>query len=290
MVLARPLSLPFLCLALAFQSAFGFADLGKQYGGYVHSRMKMEIPFAYEMDPVNGTYQFEAGWIEPLGSTTGETEHPYLNPVLALDASPYNSNYFALFRVKPVPYLLVGAGYKRLLYHGTLVPFDTLPPEPDWRLTEILAMVPEHSQPAGGDIFIFQADLLLPSSFITLQASAAAELWDVDAKGKSHIYEYQNSILLAADDVLHQWDISLMLFPNSLVSPTLKDEYTGAVHSKVKKNKVSAGITGYPLNRKHGVAMDIFAGYWIQHPHVDGGVQALTLTGNLVWNVKLITK
>ncbi len=283
-----------LILYCCISNAWGLVNIGREFGGYVLQQMVFFTPANPGTSLSNGNFNLEAGWIEPIIQNPNSTfKNTYLNPVMGFDVSPYHSNYWAVFRTKFLPWALVGAGYKRLLYHGTLIGFDSMPPnKADWRSSSILQDIPISGELAGADIFFFQFNVHLNLGFGTLQLNEVTELWNVDAVDNNFIYQFNSDLLIQVQDNVHYFETALLLFEDSKFSPVIKNEFLYAREIDIIKNKTSLGICELPLSQKHAISMDLYWGYWTNHPHlkIDDFLESLTITAHFIWDVKLLAK
>jgi hypothetical protein len=298
---------------MALLSEMAFAPLANadsvkplSYGPFFMNQLSSTLsPTGYEYVMDNALYHFQVGWMEPLSmGSQGLFRETYLETSGNLNISPFLSDIGTTFNLKPIRYLEVGLSYNRLLFHNTMVTFDRTESKPfpnleEWRPANIIAR--QKKEPGGADVFTFQTNLTVDIGPAQLYLFGSRTLWDIDAQGNDFVYEYDTDILLRTRDrvnsVLAQlsWDLR----PHSLYSRvsfsglSLRSQYWYTTQTRLEKNLVSGGITGFRFGRnpeRQRRGLDLSVGYWTLHEQLpaDDWVKSLVLMGDWKWNIQFL--
>lgn len=270
------------------------------FGPFFMNQLSMETsPAGYDYVLTNGFYHFQVGWIEPItqdaGGIFGET---YFETNGNLNISPFTSDLGTAFNVKPIRYLELGLSYNRMLFHKSMVTFETRPDKELYRPDEVLG---KHSELGGADIFTYQANLTINIGPAQLYISDSLALWDIDAKGKYYAYEYGDGLLVSTRDRVNtvMAQATFDLRPHSIfrkvsfVGFAIRDQYWRTVKSEQSKNLVSAGITGFRVGRNSRFqrrGLDLSLGYWTRHDQIPSGnfVKSLMILADWQWNIHVL--
>jgi hypothetical protein len=266
------------------------------------NQLSMEAsPAGYDYVLTNGLYHFQVGWIEPIAQGAGGIfSETYFETNGNFNLSPFTSDIGTAFNVKPIRYLEAGLSYNRMLFHNSMVTFPSRirPAEELYRPDEVLD---RQGELGGADIFTYQANLTINLGPVQLYFSDSMALWDIDAKGKYYAYEYGDGLLISTRDrvntVLAQATFDLR--PHSLfnklsfVGFAIRDQYWGTVKSNLRKNLVSAGITGLRLGRNSRFqrrGLDLSLGYWTLHDQIPAGnfAKSLMIIADWQWNIHVL--
>ncbi len=285
-----------------------FADSVKplSYGPFFMNQLSTTLsPFGYDYVLNNVLYHFQVGWMEPLSAgSQGIFRGTYLEANGNFSISPFLSDLGTTFNLKPLRYFEIGLSYNRLLFHNSMVTFNrsagqNLPAPEEWRPGTIISR--DFKEPGGADVFTFQSNFTFDLGPAQLYLFGSHTLWDIDAQGHDFVYEYGTDILLRKRDrvnsVLAQlsWDLR----PHSLYSHvsftgfSLRNQYWYTTQTRLEKNLVSGGITGFrfgrnPEHQRRG--LDLSLGYWTLHtqlPRKDW-VKSLVLIGDWKWNIQFL--
>jgi hypothetical protein len=272
------------------------------FGPFFMNQVSMEgSPAGYDYVLTNGFYRFQVGWIEPIAQgADGVFSETYFETNGNFNVSPFTSDIGTAFNVKPLRYLELGLGYNRMMFHNSMVTFPSgdKPSKELYRPDEILG---KHSELGGADIFTYQANLTFNLGPVQLYLSDSLSLWDIDAKGKYYAYEYGDGLLVSTRDRVNTilGQISFDLRPHSLfhkvsfVGFAIRDQYWQTVKSELRKNLVSAGITGFRLGRNSRFqrrGLDLSLGYWTLHDQIPTGhfAESLMIIADWQWNIHVL--
>jgi len=293
-------------LTLAVMAPFVRADTVKPllFGPFFMNQVSMVAsPAGYDYALTNGFYHFQVGWIEPIAQTNGGIfRETYFETNGNLNISPFTSDVGTTFNVKPLRYLEFGLSYNRMLFHNSMVSFatqgDVPPPKEQYRPDEILS---NDKEMGGADIFTYQANLTFDMGPAQFYFAGSRTLWDIDAKGKNYVFEYGDGLLLGIRDRVNNFmaQATLDLRPHSLfrrvsfVGLSVRDQYWQTDQTKLEKNLVSAGITGFRLGRNPRFqrrGLDLSLGYWILHDQIPSGdiAKSLVLIADWQWNIHVL--
>ncbi len=261
-------------------------------------------PAGYDYVLTNGYYHFQAGWIEPLAeSSKGLFGETYFETNGNLNISPFTSDLGTTFNVKPIRYLEFGLSYNRLIFHNSMLSFSTKtntdPPDKSFYAPD--EILTGSKELGGADMFTYQANLTFDIGKGQLYFFVSRTLWDIDAKGKSFVYEYGDEFLIATRDRVNNalaqfsWDMQpWSLFRTvSFQGFELRDEYWIADHTELEKNLVSFGITGFRLGRnpeQQRRGLDFSVGYWTLHNQIPKGepAKSFLLMADWKWNIHFL--
>ncbi len=258
-------------------------------------------PAGYDYMLTNGFYHFEVGWIEPLAEgSKGLFRDTYFETDGNLNVSPFTSDLGTSFNLKPFRYLEFGLSYNRLMFHNSMFSFSdsTLPAKhrysPD-------AIISGSKELAGADIFTYQGNFTLDIERTQLYLYGSRALWDIDAKGKTYVYEYGDGLLIKPRDrvsyMLAQFSLDLRpwtVFKSmSFTGFVLRDQYLVTTQTDLERNQVSFGITGIrlginPEHQRRG--LDLSIGYWTLHDQIPAGevAKSFVLTADWKWNIHFL--
>ncbi len=293
-------------LSLALASRVG-ADSVKplNFGPFFMNQLSSTLsPAGYDYVLNDALYHFQVGWIEPLAEDAGGLfRQTYFETDGNFNISPFTSDIGTTFNLKPIRYLEMGLSYNRLLFHNTMVTFirpdRTEPPVEDWRPSHVIAR--EHKEPGGADIFTFQSNLTVDIGPTQLYIFGSRTLWDIDAQGKDFVYEWGTDILIRPRDrvntLLAQFTYDLR--PHSLYKSvsftgvSVRSQYWYATQTRLEKNLVSGGITGFRIGRnpeRQRRGLDFSVGYWTMHDQIpkDDWIKSLVVIGDWKWNIQFL--
>lgn len=304
--LLKPLSLAIALLALALPWNAGCDSIKPlNFGPFFMNQVNFSgSPYGYDYALTNALYHFQVGWIEPLAEgAKGIFAETYFETDGNFNLSPFTSDIGTTFNLKPIRYLEVGLSYNRLLFHNSMVTFvepaNTEVPLEEWRPSHVIDR--DHKEPGGADIFTFQANLTFDLGRTQFYVSGSRTLWDIDAKGRSYVFDYGDDVLIKPRDRVNSLlaQITLDLRPYSLyksVSYTglcIRDQYWYTTQTRLEKNLISAGITGFRLGQNPELqrrGLDLSVGYWIYHEQIPKGdlLKSLVLLGDWKWNIQFL--
>ncbi|MDB5050438.1 MAG: hypothetical protein JWO30_3509 [Fibrobacteres bacterium] len=264
----------------------------------------MASPVGYDYVLTNGFYHFQVGWIEPLSeSNKGLFGETYFETNGNLNISPFTSDVGTTFNLKPIRYLEFGLSYNRLVFHNSMLAFarpgDTPPPEKELYTPD--KILSADKSVGGADIFAYQANLTFDIGKTQLYFQASRTLWDVDAKGKDYVFEYEDELLIRTGDRVNYGlaQFSIDLRPWSLFRTVsfqgfdLRDQYWNTDHTSSEKNLVSVGITGFRMGRNpehQRRGLDFSVGYWTAHDQIPEGdvAKSIVLLADWKWNIHFL--
>jgi hypothetical protein len=274
------------------------------FGPYFKNQISMAgSPFGYDYVLTNGLYHFQVGWFEPIAqSARGLFGQTYFETSANLNLSPFTSDVGTTFNLKPLRYFEIGLSYNRLMFHNSMVGFaksgNGLPPDREYRPD---ALFSRHQEVGGADIFSYQANATFDWGPAQFYFSGSRTLWDIDAKGKDFIFEYGDGMLLAVGDRVNNFvaQASIDLGPRSqfrsvsFVGFAIRDQYWMTDQTKLEKNLVSIGITGFRMGRNSRFqrrGLDLGIGYWTTHDQIPAGnfAKSLMLLADWQWNIHVL--
>ncbi len=280
-----------------------------RFGPYLQQSVTLAgNPVGWRYVPPNGSYGFQAGWIEPIGPPTdGLFRGTYLEAEASATASPFESDAGTGFNLKPLRFLEGGIKYNRVLFPNTLVGFNPpdgapnnwLPNVDQWRAFDILEAGLRET--AGADVFTFHGSATVDLGRLQLHAGGFRSLWDVDVQDQEIIFEYNSNLLIRKRDRLSSLygqaflDLEPYLHagPFTLRGFTVRDQYWSTTETGQQQNLASVGFTDLRLGHNTGRryrGLDGFVGFWTDHPQLDnlGGWEHLRLNFEWVWNVQIL--
>jgi hypothetical protein len=265
-------------------------EFEKKYGAYLYQEIStLHSPTAFNQVLSNGWYNLEIGWIEPISLTSNVKKcNTYMNPSFFINVTPFSSYYSALFNLRILKWLQFGAGYKRVLFHGTMTGFEQKPSLSEWRPIKVIRKIPEHWHIGGADIFHTNFMVHLPlSHFADFNLTLTIENWNVDASGLSYVYLFSKDILISSKDTTYQFRYELELRPGKQYCPVLGNDNLVAKNSDFNKNLILTGIRKIPFI-KH-LYINAYLGYWSNHPHIrrDDVLNSLLISADLHWDLIL---
>jgi hypothetical protein len=200
----------------------------------------------------------------------------------------------------------MGLSYNRLLFHnsevtftGTVGPDGPDVPLRDWRPGNVVDHIGKET--GGADVFTFESNLTVDIGPSQLFLEGKRELWDIDAPKKNFVYEYRSDLLIKPRDRINSVLAQITFDLNRLVrSPAFtftgiafRDHYWKTENTKLDKNLVSFGITGFRFGRNtesQRRGLDLSLGYWTSHPQIpeeDVG-KSWMLLADWKWNVQFL--
>ncbi len=224
----------------------------------------------------NAAYTLELGWLEPISADSGGIFHQTrLETNVGFYASPYQIDVSTTFRVHPLSFFGMGLTYNRLLYLGTMVAFETEPPQSEWRPGEILRQAwGNGGQFGGADIFEFEGQLNFAWSRLHLNLVARTQMWDINVRSREYAYETHNDFLIRTQDhiytLLTRFQVDLE--PWSKVNLVLQDRMARTRHTGHFRRRWLAGISGLRFGKdtaRQSRGLELLAGYYLDHPHRD---------------------
>ena len=276
-----------------------------RFGPYLLNDLNISAnPFGHDYVLSNGTYRFQVGWMEPLILKSGGLFHEtYFETNGSFSISPYQADLGTTFNFKPIRYWEIGLSYNRLQFMNSMAAFVSpgvvIPPDETWRPEAILEN-PDRQQ-GGADIFTYQTNITVDAGRLQFYLSFARALWDIAARGKDFVYEYGNDLLIQPRDrvnflsfqtLLHSRpDPDVVLFSYS--GFLFRDQYWNTSHTKLQKNLVSAGISGFRFGRnlpKQSRGLDLCLGYWTLHDQIPEGhwVESVMILADCTWNFRFL--
>ena len=246
-------------------------------------------PLTLRTDVPNGNYTFNVGWIEPLtegrSKIFGET---YLKPSGSVFFSPYTMYGSALFQWRFINWVEIGAGYHRYFYQKTLISWSGSPGLSEWRTARILKDIPSEGQFAGADVFLFTGLIDCKGSLASLELYGSSELWNVDSRGQSHVYEYTSNLLIESRDVIYRLIGTVALFPDKKWSPAVENRFLHSDKTNFTKNRTMIGLAEVPVGLSN-VYLDMMGGFWTHHPQLEDGdtIAAFIMSVKLTWSLWL---
>jgi hypothetical protein len=257
-------------------------------------------PAGWRDVPLTGSYSFQAGWMEPINAPSGFLfRSTYVEAQGNAEISPYQADIGTAFNLKPIRFLEAGVGYNRLLFHKSLVGFPAQGPPSQWRAMELIRA--DVREWAGADVFTFQGNATVNMGRLQLHAGAQRELWDVDASEHEFLVEYQTDFLIRKRDRINSvyGQLHLNLEPYlaflgfTMRGFTLRQQFWWTSQTELQQHLVSGGISGLRWGRNSGRryrGLDVFTGWWLEHPQVpgDAGTKSLYLNLQWVWNIQVL--
>ncbi len=286
--------------------AWASADTVKplQFGPYFVNQINMTgSPAGYDYVLTNGLYHFQVGWIEPIAaSANGIFRDTYFETAANINISPFTSDLGTTVNLKPIRWLEFGLSYNRLMFHGSMVAFARKDSETVEKSLYLPANIySADKQLSGADIFTYQGNLTFDAGPSQLFFSASRALWDIDAVGKNYVFEYGDGFLIKTRDRVNNLSaqISLDLRPMTIFSKVsfvglaVRDQYWSTDHTSIKRNLVSAGITGFRLGQNpanHRRGLDLSLGYWTLHDQVPSGdiAKSIMIIADWQWNIHVL--
>ncbi len=263
-------------------------------------------PFGYRDALPNGTYQVRVGWMEPLAEKANEyIGATFLETIGTIDVSPYEIDVGTGFNLRLFKILGLGLKYHRLFFNNTMVSFsvqadssrrDNVPLVPEsykWRPSRVIDRVINLQGESGGaDVFTFEFQLRGDALPVKWQLSLQHELWDVDAAGKSHVYEYTNDVLIRSQDKVSQLGVRLIwVHPLGIpINPILENQYWYIQGTELQKDALTAGLSfdggSYSSDIKQN-DIEINMGFWMLHPRLEDRSILERMIIGITWHYQL---
>jgi hypothetical protein len=276
----------------------------KRFGPFLQQGIELDgSPAGFRQTPTFGAYNFQAGWIEPIGVLPwGIFRGTYVETQGNATLSPYFSDVGTIFNLKPIRFVEIGLGYNRLLFHYSLAGFQgTQLPEPDrWRTLDILRS--DSLEAAGADVFTFHSNFTVDLARLQLHAGGFRSLWDVDVRDARDIFfEYRSGLLVRKRDRINSLygQALLNLEPHlgflgfMARGVEVRDQYWWTSQTGLSQHLLSAGFSGWRWGRNSGRlyrGLDALLGFWISHPQLDNRPWQERLHVSLIWtwNVQIL--
>jgi len=259
-------------------------------------------PTGYRYVLPNGYYHFHVGWLEPFSQgKKGFFSNTYFETSGNLNVSPFTTDVGTSFNLKPFRYLEFGLSYSRMIYHNSMVTFDSGSYFSKDQFLPDSIFAKFGDTPGGADIFTYQANLTFDIGRTQLYVHGSRGQWDVNAKGQEFAYEYGSDFLIKTKDrlntVLGQINLDIRPFNkfNSLsyLGLSFRNQYWWADRTPFSKNLVSAGVNGIRMGRNTHMqrrGLDLFVGYWTRHHQIPEGniAESFLLILDWKWNIQAL--
>jgi hypothetical protein len=296
----------FLFAALATATLSMAHDDGAQilrFGPFLQQGFTLEgSPAGYRYLPPSGSYNFQAGWMEPISILPKALfRGTYLETQGNATLSPYQADIGVVFNLRPIRFLEGGLGYNRLLFPNTLIGFhgDSLPGLASWRTKEILGT--GNREIAGADVFTFHVNATMNAGWFELRAGGFRSLWDVQVSDRDIFLEYHSGFLMKKRDRINSMYAQAMfnLEPYfqwegfTARGLAIRDQYWWTTRTGLSQNLVSAGLTGFRRGHNddrsyHG--LDGLIGFWTDNPQLNGQDwwKHFYLSLQWTWNIQIL--
>ena len=303
------LSFVFASLMIATVMTHGESIRPLRFGPFLQQAVTFEgSPVGYGYLPPTGSYNFKAGWMEPINIRAGDIFHgTYLETQGNATLSPYQSDLEVVFNLKPIRFLEGGLAYNRLLFPGSMLGFnrpvgaalDWTPTSSEWRTGKVFNS--RVREAVGADVFTFHGNLILDVGRVQLLMGAFRSLWDVNTENKDILLEYNSGLLIQKNDRINSLYAQTLLALNPYLAGwgftaqgiLIRDQYTWATHTHQNENLVAIGFTGLRKGHNnertyHGLDGEI--GLWTQNPQLNGRDWPLRLHLALqwIWNIQIL--
>lgn len=264
------------------------------FGAYVDQSFTFGLsPFSVTKSLTNGHYSLELGWLEPVSSTSkGLFGSTFLNPSVAMTASPYSSSYAFSFNYRFLHWIEFATVYNRILYHKSLIGWDSVPSPSKWQASSVLERLPSDGIISGADVFVFRTRGMYECGIFAWQGLVALEQWNINADGNRFIYDFSHDMLLERRSNIYSYLSSVTLTPNAKWPFFVGVIGTWIEQTDNLRNTIGLGITSVPVKTGE-ISATLLGGYTTHDPLItddDDWWERIRIALDLSWKLKFLAQ